>query len=519
MEQEVFKINGSDLDYKDLVRLSCDPKIKVVVCQSSYDKMSHSRAILDKLVSENEVIYGVNTNMGGKVKWLVPEAKAELLQNNLLCAVASNVGESFSKEIVRAAMLCRLNSLARGNSAISISVFDTLLKLYNSDVVPFVPKLGSLGTSGDLGPLAAVALVLRGKGKAWLGDELTSADIALTEAGIEPAKLGYKDGLALINGTSFMVSVLSHSLAQAKHLCESFYDVSALSLAALGGRVAPLSSVVQSLKQHPGQQEFSDNLEPLLQSIGGVVQDRSVSSELSLERENEPVEGSLAVEDPYSIRCSPQIMGPVLETLSWVEKCVNNELNSSSDNPQIVRERGEAFHCGHFHGQYMSMSADYLKIAMTTLANLSERRIDRLLDPKKSGGLPAFLAQNDSGVRLGLMGAQFLSTSLTAEMRANCNPVSIQSLPSTGDFQDIVSMGLIAAREAIELVDKCSYIVAVEMFLGFQAIDLIKLTHLPASLREKYETFRKKFPFNDSDERMLSNELEYAKSLLMKQSI
>lgn len=507
-------IGLDELSVDDLIEFSKNDKTIVELDNRAKEKMVASRHILDRLIEKGETIYGVNTNMGGMVKWLVPEKEAESLQNNLISAVATNVGECFPLHIVRSAILCRLNSLALGNSAISTNVFDTLLSIYNKNVIPYVPMLGSLGTSGDLGPLAAVALVVTGKGKAWYKGELLSGLDALNAASIKPAKLSYKDGLALINGTSFMVSVLAYALHYSKNLFENYIDVSVLTMGCLGAKRKPFSPSVHRLKKHTGQLDVAENIYTQLSSMDGIVEDTELSNKLNKERLENPKEGSDAVEDAYSIRCTPQILGPVKDNLIWIENILNAEINSASDNPLVELKEQEVYHCGHFHGQYIAMAADHLKITLTTLANLSDRRTDRLLDKKKNGLLPAFLADKNAGIRLGLMGSQFMSTSLTAEMRSLTNPTSIQSLPSTGDFQDIVSMGLIAARQALDMTNKCAYILGAEFFLALHAYDMINLKSMPDNISKLYETYRNTYPYNDAD-RCLTDELEYAAKLLL----
>ena len=511
-----YLIDGTSLDLHTLVRLANDTTTKVEISSGALNKMAHSRTVLDTLIEGGATVYGVNTNMGGMVRWLIPPEKAADVQQNLINSVASNVGEYVQAKVVRAAILSRINSLAKGHSAISMKVFNALVRLYNKNVVPCVPSLGSLGTSGDLGPLAAVALVLTGHGKAFVEGQKLPGLEALRKVGLEPVPLSYKDGLALINGTSFMVAMLAFALVDARNLLNNYLLVTTLSFGALGAKNKPINPAVHALKDHTGQQHIAEELYKLITEMPGVQSESELSERLAGERLTKATEGTDAVEDCYSLRCTPQILGPVWESINLAEAWITRELNSASDNPLIDLEAGEIYHCGHFHGQYIAMASDHLKISMATLANIADRRIDRLLDQKKNGQLAPFLAVKDAGNRLGLMGVQFLSSSLTSEIRANATPVSIQSLPSTGDFQDIVSLGFVAARQAYDVVQKCGYVLGAEFFLGCHAVDQKHLNAMPNQVSELYRLYRTRYPYLDAD-RESTGELEYAKVVMLSQ--
>lgn len=444
----------------------------------------------------------------------MPDHARQQVQRNLIHAVSTNVGPCFEDSLVRGAMLARLNALARGNSAVSRAVVEQLLAMFNAGITPCVPSLGSLGTSGDLGPLAAIAQVTIGSGHARLNGETLSGAEALRRAGLSPVELSYKDGLALINGTSFMCSVMSHTLDQALTLLDNYIAVSALTFGCLQGKKTPIAPVTQRFKHHLGQQEIARKLYPLLNEMPGVVDDEHVSQTLHKERLDTPEQGSQQVEDHYSLRCTPQVLGPLHDELGNIARHLNNELNSASDNPLINTEHDQIYHCGHFHGQYLAMCADHLKLALSTLANLAERRIDRLLDRRKNEVLPTFLAEKDLGLRLGMMGAQFMSTSVTAELRCDASPMSNQTLPTTADFQDVVSMGLVAARQAMASVDKCAYVLGCELFLGCHAADMMGLAALPAPVARLHDRLRDVHPFLDED-RDLTAELETAHHVML----
>lgn len=471
----------------------------VAIDDSVRTRVHASRRTLEKFVAEQRVIYGVNTSMGGFVNYLVPVSMARQLQENLLNAVATNVGERLDDASVRAIMMSRIVSLSRGNSAISLENLDKLIAVLNSGLVPCVPEKGSLGTSGDLGPLAAIALVCIGQWKARLAGEVLPGAEALRRVGIAPMELSFKEGLALINGTSGMVGLGGINIARTRRLLRSYLLVSALSVEGLAGKTKPFDPRVHALKPHKGQQEVAKFLWDTLAGSRLAVDELDTEHLLSGEMGDVAKAGSKSIEDAYSVRCTPQILGPVLDSLASIEQVVEDELNSSNDNPLVDPDEVEVFHNGHFHGQYVAMAMDHLAIALTTLMNLSNRRVDRYLDKSNSEGLPAFLCREDPGLRLGLMGGQFMTASLTAETRAKAMPMSIQSLSTTADFQDIVSFGFVAARRAREVLDNVAHVVAFELLCACQAVDIRGTEGLSPATRRLYEQTREVVPYLDHD--------------------
>ncbi len=472
LRDKSFKINGKNLSTSDIYKIVGDFEINVSVDKEVENGINDSHQLLNKLVKENRIIYGVNTSLGGFVNWLIPSEFAQELQENLISSVASNVGPYFNDMIVRATILSRLNSLARGNSGISLENFNILLQIYNSGIIPCIPSKGSLGASGDLGPLASIALVATGKWKAKYQDKIISGEEALNLAGIKPMKLGFKEGLSLINGTSAMVGLASLILEQSINLIKIYDVISCLTFEGLKVKKKPFNPIVHREKPHLGQLRTAENIWAILSNSQMIVDEDIIEKQLQPSLSTTPVSTNSPIEDAYSIRCTPQIVGPIRDSLKWIKSTVINELNSSNDNPLILCGNGDVFHNGHFHGQYIAMAMDHLAICLTTLSNLSDRRIDRFMDKNHSNGLPAFLCREKPGIRMGLMGGQFMSTSLTAENRSLCHPVSVQTLTSTGDFQDIVSLGLVAARRAQELFDNTCYIIAFELLCGVEAAEL-----------------------------------------------
>lgn len=473
-----------------------------------------SRDQLDKYVKEKRIIYGVNTSMGGFVNWLVPVEHAQQLQENLINAVATNVGNHLCTVFVRAIMLSRINSLCKGNSAISLKNLEILIDIYNRGVVPCVPEKGSLGTSGDLGPLAAIALACCGQGKAYYQGKCMSSYEALSLAGITAAELSYKEGLALINGTSGMTGLACCLLSDAKKIIEKYCLISALSFEGLAAIKKPFDPKVHQLKPHMGQRAVAESIYRILEDSSLIQQEADTEEFISAENDGTIKSSSKQIEDAYSIRCTPQILGPVLDSIEYNMKVVENELNSSNDNPLVVPDIDDVYHNGHFHGQYVAMSMDFFSIALTTLCNLSNRRIDRFLDKSNSNGLPAFLCDINAGLRLGLMGGQFMSASITAENRSLCIPLSIQSLTSTADFQDIVSFGFVAARRAREIYENVKYVIAFELICACQAVDIRGCDKMSSDTKKLYDEVRSIVPFFDYDISMTDYIEEVAEKIL-----
>ncbi|HBR2692813.1 phenylalanine aminomutase (D-beta-phenylalanine forming) [Klebsiella variicola] len=490
---------GRNVSLKDFIEFSQFSK-KIVASEETRERIAASRRALEKLVKEGSVIYGVNTGMGGFVDHLVPLERAEELQKNLIRGVATNVGERFSDIICRATMFARIISLSRGNSALSLENFDRFIAIYNAGLIPEIPRKGSLGTSGDLGPLAAMARMLTGEGNAWFNGERLAAEDILHQLGLAPLELSYKEGLALINGTSCMVALAALNVIETRSLLEQYASISAFASETLLARIRPFHPDVHQLKPHTGQQKIAEMIWNNLHGTRLAVDDIQLSSELGSRLTNSIKQEDMPIEDAYSIRCTPQILGPVLETIEFVERIVSNELNSSNDNPLITPENGQVFHNGHFHGQYISAAMDYLTIAIITMCNLSDRRIDRLLTSANSNGLPSFLCAENGGLRFGLMGGQFMSSSVTAENRSLATPVSIQTLTTTGDFQDVVSFGLVAARRTAEVLQNTRYVIAFELICAAQAADIRDATKLGNSGRLWYAKVRESVPYLDHDE-------------------
>jgi histidine ammonia-lyase len=510
---EPFVIDGVGLTAETVTRLARDTSSTVSLRSSAAQKMEASRAQLEDKVRRGDTIYGATTGVGGFVNLLLTPQQSAELQGNLIAAVASNVGPELPHDVVRAAMLARINTLCRGHSGIRVAVVQQLVDMFNRNVVPKVPSLGSLGASGDLGPLAYIALVATGRWRAVAkGQEMDGAD-ALASAGLSPLVLSYKEGLSLINGTSMMTGLAAMNVEDSSFLLRQYLLISCLSLEVLRVKRAAFAPELHEMKNHRGQLRVAEQMSRILAS-SHMAMDAESSVFLPVQAGPDPSLEGGAVEDPYSLRCTPQILGPLFETLGFVAATVENELNSTSDNPVIVPKTGRVVHGGHFHGQYISNGMDCLSIALTTLSNLADRRIDRLLSPHYSEGLPPFLCREKAGIRLGLMGGQFMATSVAAENRSLCHPVSVQTLPSTGGFQDHVSLGLVAARRCRQIFDNAAYVVAFELLCCCQAADIRGSDRLSEQTRQLWLKVREHIPYLDQDV-IMSTVIERARSLLL----
>ena len=364
-------LDGTSLESRTVAALARQASARIRLSERCRAMVQTSRAWLDDRVQDGEAIYGATTGVGGFAGWLLSPEQAAGLQRNLIAAVASNMGPYLPNDAVRAAMLARINVLARGHSAIRLETLDHLVEMFNRGVIPRIPSLGSLGASGDLGPLACIALVAAGRWCAVVRGQEKSGGEALACVNLKPLDLSYKEGLSLINGTSAMTGLGALNVADARQLLASYHRVSVLTLEALRAKIKPFTPSLHELKNHPGQIRSAGRIFGHLSGSHLVVADDLLSERLKGERSLEASQGSDPIEDSYVLRCTPQILGPVVDTLDFVAATIDRELNATSDNPVILPSSGEIFHNGHFHGQYVSATMDYLCIALTTLSNLA----------------------------------------------------------------------------------------------------------------------------------------------------
>ena len=431
-------------------------------------RMQEAREVIETLVASGAVVYGVTTGFGDLATVSIPSADAARLQENLLMSHAAGVGPPFPREIVRAMLLLRANTLALGHSGCRPLLVDRLLDFLRLGIHPVVPEQGSLGASGDLAPLAHLALPLVGRGEAEFNGAVVPGLTALREAGLEPLVLEAKEGLALLNGTQMMSAIGALLLADADRLMRTASVAAAISVEALLGTDVAFSAAYQLARPHPGQIAVAAELRHLLRD-----------SALQRSHHGHPHK----VQDPYSLRCVPQVHGAVRDALDHLRRVLDIELNSATDNPlvfagggvadpdTIATGGGRVISGGNFHGEPIALALDFAKIALSELGAISERRTALLLDPRLNGGLPAFLAAA-SGVDSGMMIYQYTAAALASENKVLAHPASVDSIPTSANQEDHVSMGSIAARHARAVLDHVERIVAIELLVAAQALEL-----------------------------------------------
>jgi histidine ammonia-lyase len=448
-------LDGQTLSLEDVERVAVDLSVQVSLAPEARGRIGQSRAFIEQQVASGERVYGVTTGFGRLADVVIPPERRTELQHNLVRSHASGMGDPLEASEVRALMLLRANALARGFSGCRIEVVERLVALLNHGIHPRVPRYGSVGASGDLAPLAHVALGLLGEGRAErAGREEDTAEL-LSHEGLEPLHLEAKEGLALINGTQATTGLGILALRAAERAVETAEVSGAMSLEALMGTPAAFRAEIQDARPHVGQGTSADRLRALLQD-----------SEI---RESHR-EGDPRVQDAYALRCMPQVHGAARQALGYVRGILETEANSATDNPLVFPESGVVVSGGNFHAQLVSQALDLLCIAVTDMASISERRIERLLNPDISMGLPAFLTEGP-GLRSGLMIAQVTAVDLLAEMRVLAHPASVDSVTTSANQEDHVSMGLTAARKARQSVGCLERVLATELMCAAQGIE------------------------------------------------
>ncbi len=459
-------LTGADLTIADVEAVARHGRT-AVLDDAARGRMQESRDLIERLVAAGEVVYGVTTGFGALASRFVAPADAERLQENLLKSHAAGVGAPLDTEIVRAMLLLRANTLALGHSGCRPELVDRLLALLAAGIHPIVPAQGSVGASGDLAPLAHLALPLIGRGEVELRGHRMPALVALREVGLEPLTLQAKEGLALLNGTQLMTAIGALLLADADRLGATASVAAAISVEALLGTDVAFSAAYQLARPHPGQIAVAAELRHLLR-------DSSVQTGHH--------DDAHKVQDPYSLRCVPQVHGAVRDALDHLRRVLDIEMNSATDNPLVfpyggvaaedalATAGGRVISGGNFHGEPVALALDFAKIAIAELGSISERRTSLLLDPRLNGGLPAFLAPA-SGLDSGLMIVQYTAAALVSENKVLAHPASVDSIPTSANQEDHVSMGPIAARHARTVLEHVERIVAIELLCGAEALD------------------------------------------------
>ncbi|MCG2777973.1 MAG: histidine ammonia-lyase, partial [Desulfobacterales bacterium] len=440
-------------------------------------------------VQEEKIIYGVTTGFGALSDVIISKEDTWQLQKNILMSHAAGVGNPLDKETVRAVMALRVKDLARGHSGIRLETVNHLIKILNRGICPIVPEKGSVGASGDLAPLAHLCLVLIGQGEAFYKDQRISGMEALRKCGMKPIQLEAGEGLALVNGTQVMTGIGGLAVYDSLKLAKMSDIAAAMSLEVLMGSRTEFDPRIHRVRPHPGQAAAADNMGRITQNSEIISAHKDCSR----------------VQDAYTLRCSPQVHGASKDAINYALNVVETEMNSSTNNPLFFPESEEFLLGGNFHGQPVALAMDFLCMAVSELANISERRIERLVNPKLSG-LPAFLV-SDGGLNSGFMIAQYTAAALVSENKVLSHPACVDSIPTSANKEDHVSMGTISARKCMEVVKNTENVIAIELLCGAQAMDLFTNIKPGEGTLMAYKAIRDAIPHLDKD-RVLSKDIE-----------
>merc|ERR1711892_974 len=499
LPDEYLHLDGNSLSTDDLVQLGYG-RYKIALTRESEAMVLESRAVIDKIVKDNRTVYGITTGFGKFAKTVIEKEKLLALQENLIRSHAAGVGAALSPMKTRMLLALRINVLAKGYSGISIGTLKQLIDAFNASCLSWVPEQGTVGASGDLAPLSHLALGMMGEGQMWSpatgwGD----AKYVLESHNLTPISLNAKEGLALINGTQLITSIGAEATERAGIIAKQADVVAALTLEVLKGTSRAFDSDVHALRPHKGQIAVARRLRALLHS-------ETFPSEIAQSHRF-----CNRVQDAYTLRCSPQVHGISHDTIDFVRGIITTEMNSATDNPIVLAERGETISAGNFHGEYPAKALDYLAIGIHELASMSERRTERLVNPAYSE-LPAFLVK-DGGLNSGFMLAHCTAAALVSENKTLCHPASVDSLSTSGGTEDHVSMGGFAARKCLQVVENVERVIAIELLAACQAIEFLRPLKTTQPLEEVYKTVRSKVLAWDRD-RYMSPDIESVTELL-----
>ncbi|MBP6218090.1 MAG: histidine ammonia-lyase [Oligoflexales bacterium] len=488
MKTSGFALGSDQLTTKKLVVLSQEPNPELSFGADVVERLRAQRSMLTKLLAEDKALYGINTGFGFLSSVRIPDADLQQLQVNLIRSHACGMGEPLSQEAVRGLLVVKAHNLALGGSGVRPDCIEKIIEFLKHDILPMIPIQGSVGASGDLAPLAHLAMGLLGEGEVYYKGQRESAASALRKAGVKPFRPEFKEGLSLINGTQFMTVISAHAFEEARTIFESSLTISALSIDAFQGSIRPFDPRIHALRPHRGQSYVAKRILSHFSAPDEILENHAQCNK---------------VQDPYSFRCIPQVYGATYDALCFVDSILQVELNSVTDNP-LVFEGGQVVSGGNFHGQSVSMAMDFLAIAVSEIASLSERRIDRMISPQSSG-LSTFLVKKE-GLNSGFMIPQVTAAALVSENKVLSHPASVDSIPTNVGKEDHVSMGPFAARKAAQVVQNVAKVLAIELLTACQALDFLKPLKPGPALLKIYERVREQVSFMEED-RSLSAEL------------
>ena len=473
----MIEIDGGSLTLEQTAAVA--DGAEVVLATHARKNVERARQFVEDIMKRGEVVYGINTGFGALADVTIPPEKLRELQVNLVRSHSCGVGEPLSEPVVRAMMVLRANVLAKGYSGCRAVVIETLVEMLNARVHPVIPSRGSVGASGDLAPLAHLAQVVIGEGDAIYEGQRTPGGEAMRRAGLEPLVLEAKEGLALLNGTQAMAAVGGLGLLAAEKLTDAADVAGAMSLEALRGTPVAFDYKIQSVRPHPGQMNSARRLRDLIEG-----------SEIRESHRDHTIDPR--VQDAYAIRCMPHVHGAVRDALAHARRILEIEINSATDNPLIFADAGEVLSGGNFHGEPVALALDYAAVAVADLGTISERRVERLVNPDLSG-LPAFLTP-DPGINSGLMIAQVVAASLIAENNVLAHPASVTNLPTSANKEDHVSMGMTSALKFAHVVKNVEMILAIELLCAAQGLEFLKPLKPSPRLVEVYARIRERVP-------------------------
>ncbi len=505
--EKIIHLNGEILSIEDVWAVA-HRKASVELSSESIKKIQTSREYIEARIQAGEVMYGVNTGFGAFSSVRISEAQIEELQKNLIRSHSMGIGPSFHPVQVRAIMLLRANALSRGHSGVRVEVVQKILEFIRHDILPVIPQQGSVGASGDLAPLSHLALALMGEGEVLevFSDEdfkVSSKSCAevLREKKIQPLTLKAKEGLSLINGCQVMTAVGMLAAYQARRALWMMDIAGAMTLEALRGSRTAFHPLIAATRPHPGEAKTATNLRTLLAETSAIAESHA---------------GCSKVQDAYSLRCMPAVHGAAKDALRYVWNVLQTEANSSTDNPLVFATEDEVLSCGNFHGEPVAFALDFAAIAMSGSSSMSECRIEKLINPTMSE-LPAFLAPQ-GGLHSGHMIVQVAAASLVSENKILSHPASVDSIPTSADKEDHVSMGTIASRKFSQVVANAENIVAMELLSATQALDLLRpLTSSPV-IEKIYAMIRTKVPFAQED-RIFSKDVQQIRQMIQDGSL
>lgn len=498
MSKNDFIIDGSNLTVENSISI-VRQVLKLKLNASAVKNINASRKLVEDWIKKDEVIYGITTGFGEFKNVKISSKDLNILQHNLVKSHSAGVGSLIPDDVVRLMILFRINSLAKGLSGVRLELVESLIRFFNSGLIPLIPSQGSVGSSGDLSPLSQLALALIGEGKCKLNGKIYSASAALKKCGLKPVQLSAKEGLALINGTQMMTAYLCNSMYDAINLCKLADISGAMSLDAMRGIENAFDEKIHAARPHKGQIKSAANLRALLKG-----------SEIMKSHDH-----SEKIQDAYSLRCMPQVHGAVRDTVNYCRGILETEINSVTDNPLIFPETGEYISGGNFHGEPVALIADFLAIAISELGSIAERRTARLVDGSLSG-LPRFLIK-EGGLNSGLMIAQYTSASLVSENKVLSHPASVDSIPTSANQEDHNSMGSIGARKFYNVTENVKNIIAIEFLCAAQGLDFLLPLKSGAGVNAAFNFIRKNSKHISKDG-ILNLEIEKMRSIIFDEN-